>query len=399
MSSSSPSGAPSRPRYDVITFGETMIRFSPVDGEMLEQADYLRADVAGTESNMAAALARMGADVAWVSVLPDHPAGRWIASRLAQHGVDTSHVAWQGDPDELSDGRDERGDQTGQAQPTDGRSNTAGRPSRPSRPGVFFLEPGSPPRGSRVVYDRAGAAATGMTPAVVERALQSGARIVHTSGITASLSPDCRETVARVLDNRAEGGYRTSFDVNYRAKLWSPEEARAVLESMLGEVDILVSTSDDAALIFGLDGKPEETVEALHGRFGNEVVVLTLAEGGAVGWSAETGFLYTQPYVVEPVDRLGAGDAFDAGLLYGLLREDLPAGLSYGTALSALCLSERGDMTWSTLVEVQRLARPVRGAGSAPSTGSAPTPTASSTGSASSSRSTPSAPSNRSAES
>ncbi|MYA77897.1 MAG: sugar kinase [Gemmatimonadetes bacterium] len=344
MSSSSPSGAPSRPRYDVITFGETMIRFSPVDGEMLEQADYLRADAAGTESNMAAALARMGADVAWVSVLPDHPAGRWIASRLALHGVDTSHVAW-----------------------SDGRPEQPSRPSRPKRTGVFFLEPGSPPRGSRVVYDRAGSAATGMTPAVVEQALQSGARIVHTSGITASLSSECRETVARVLDHRAEGGYRTSFDINYRAKLWSPEEACAVLETMLGEVDILVSTTDDAALIFGMDGTPEETVEALHGRFGNEVVVLTLAEGGAVGWSAATGFLYTQPYVVEPVDRLGAGDAFDAGLLYGLLREDLATGLSYGTALSALCLSERGDMTWSTLEEVKQMARPVHASRSADS--------------------------------
>lgn len=357
-----------------------MIRFSPVDGEMLEQADYLRADAAGTESNMAAALARMGADVAWVSALPDHPAGRWIASRLAQHGVDTSYVAW-----------------------SDGPAEPRSQPSRPKRTGVFFLEPGSPPRGSRVVYDRAGSAATGMTPAVVEQALRSGARIVHTSGITASLSADCRETVARVLGQRAEGGYRTSFDVNYRAKLWSPEEARAVLETMLGEVDILVSTSDDAALIFGMDGTPEETVEALHGWFGNEVVVLTLAEGGAVGWSAETGFIITQPYVVEPVDRLGAGDAFDAGLLYGLLREDLAAGLSYGTALSALCLSERGDMTWSTLEEVKRLARPVRTGKSAPSSrpaSSTPaasfTSTASTTGSASS---TPTAPPTRSAES
>ena len=365
-----------------------MIRFSPVDGEMLEQADYLRADAAGTESNMAAALARMGADVAWISVLPDHPAGRWIASRLALHGVDTSHVAWQGDEDEPSNGRCERDDRTGQAEQTDDRGDTVGqpnRPSRPSRPGVFFLEPGSPPRGSRVVYDRAGSAATGMTPAVVEQALRSGARIVHTSGITASLSSECLETVSRVLGNRVEGGYRTSFDINYRAKLWSPEEARAALESLLDQVDILVSTSDDAALIFGMDGPPEETVEALHGRFGNEIVVLTLAEGGAVGWSAETGFLHTQPYVVEPVDRLGAGDAFDAGLLYGLLREDLAAGLSYGTALSALCLSERGDMTWSTLEEVKQMARPVhdsRSATSARSEPSAPTaPSARSAGS------------------
>jgi len=352
-------------RYDVITFGETMIRFSPVDGQMLEQADYLRADPAGTESNMAVALARMGAAVAWVSVLPDHPAGRWIASRLALHGVDTSHVAW-------SDGRAGRNGQTGEAGWTGGAGQTLGpmdssRPMRTMRAGVFFLEPGTPPRGSRVVYDRAGSAATGMTTEVVERALRSGARIVHTSGITASLGPSCLETVTRVLGNRTEGGYRTSFDINYRAKLWSPEQAREVLDTLLAQVDILVSTSDDAAFIFGLDGAPEATIDAFHARFGNEIVVLTLAEGGAVGWSAETGFLYTKPYVVEPVDRLGAGDAFDAGLLYGLLREDLPAGLSYGTALSAVSFSERGDVTWATLEEVKGMARPVgrtRSAGS-----------------------------------
>ncbi len=348
-------------RYDVITFGETMIRFSPVNGEMLEQADFLRADAAGTESNMAAALARMGADVAWVSALPDHPAGRWIASRLALHGVDTSHVAWV-------DGQFTQPTQPTQstraAQPTQPmqptRPTQSMQPMQPARAGVFFLEPGAPPRGSRVVYDRAGSAATGMTPAVVERALRSGARIVHTSGITASLGPSCLETVARVLGGRAEGGYRTSFDINYRAKLWTPERAREVLDTLLDRVDVLVSTAADAALIFGLDGAPEETIDALHGRFGNEIVVLTLAEGGAVGWSEETGFLYTKPYVVEPVDRLGAGDAFDAGLLYGLLREDLPAGLSFGTALSALSFSERGDMTWSTLEEVKGMARPVR---------------------------------------
>ncbi len=353
-----------------------MIRFSPVDGEMLEQADFLRADAAGTESNMAAALARIGAAVAWVSVLPDHPAGRWIASRLALHGVDTSHVAWSdGRVDQAAD-RGERpvtADRAGKTDELDDQAvpverieqpSQAERPGRANRAGVFFLEPGTPPRGSRVVYDRAGSAATGMTPAVVSDALRSGARIVHTSGITASLSPACLETVARVLGSRAEGGYRTSFDINYRAKLWSPERARTVLESLLDQVDILVSTADDAALIFGMDGAPEETIGALRGRFGNGTIVLTLAEGGAVGWSAETGFVHTTPYEVEPVDRLGAGDAFDAGLLYGLLREDLMGGLSYGTALSALSLSERGDMTWSTLEEVKRMARQARPGGS-----------------------------------
>ena len=321
MPSSLP-GQSSRFRHDVITFGETMIRFSPNAGQMLEQSDFLRADAAGTESNMAAALARLGADVAWVSVLPDDPVGRWITSRLAGHGVDISYVV---------------------------RSN--------ERVGVFFLESGREPRGTRVVYDRSGSGASEMTPDVVGRALKSGARIVHTSGITASLGPKCLETVSRVLAERSEGGYRTSFDINYRAKLWPVERARSVLSRLLGQVDILISTAADTALIFGMDGRPEETIGALQDLFSNEIVVITLAEGGAVGWSKDTGFLYTKPYVVEPVDRLGAGDAFDAGLLYGLLYEDLSTGLSYGTALAALSYSDRGDITWSTLDEVKRMIR------------------------------------------
>ena len=157
-------GQPNLFRHDVITFGETMLRLSPVEGQMLEQAEFLRVDAAGTESNTATALTRMGANVAWVSILPDNPIGHWITSQLSLHGVDTSYVVW-------SD----------------------------KRVGVFFLESGMPPRGSRVVYDRAGSAATEITPHALERPLQAGARIVHTTGISASLGESCLKTLTYVL--------------------------------------------------------------------------------------------------------------------------------------------------------------------------------------------------------
>ena len=313
--------SPTSPQFDVITFGECMLRFSPTAGQMLEQADQLRVDPAGTESNMAVALARLGRRVSWFSLLPDTPLGRWITTRLDSHGVDVSHVIWTGD-----------------------------------RVGVFFLEPGTPPRGSRVVYDRADAAVSFLKTEIVDWDIFVNARIVHTTGITAALSDSCRIFTEEALQKAGSLGCRTSFDINYRAKLWSPDEAAHTLTPILHNVDILISTMADIELIFNIDGSPEQIIQELSTRFNNEMIILTLAEGGAVGWSEDTGFLRTGPHSVEQVDRLGAGDAFDAGLLYGILQDDLKSGLSFGTALAALSYSEQGDVTWSTLEEVRHLA-------------------------------------------
>jgi len=313
--------SPTSPQFDVITFGECMFRFSPPDGQMLEQADQLRVDPAGTESNMAVALARLGRRVSWFSLLPDTPLGRWITTRLDSHGVDVSHVIWTGD-----------------------------------RVGVFFLEPGTPPRGSRVVYDRADASVSFLKTEIVDWDIFVNARIIHTTGITAALSDSCRIFTEEALQKAGSLGCRTSFDINYRAKLWSPDEAAHTLTPILHHVDILISTIADVELIFNIDGSPEQIIQELSTRFNNEMIILTLPEGGAVGWSEDTGFLHTGPHSVEQVDRLGAGDAFDAGLLYGILQDDLESGLSFGAALAALSYSEQGDVTWSTLEESRHLA-------------------------------------------
>ena len=253
--------------------------------------------------------------------MPDTPLGRWITTRLDSHGVDVSHVIWTGD-----------------------------------RVGVFFLEPGTPPRGSRVVYDRADAAVSFLKTDIVDWDIFANARIVHTTGITAALSDSCRIFTEEALQKAGSLGCRTSVDINYRAKLWSPDEAAHTLTPILHHVDILISTMADIELIFNIDGSPEQIIQELSTRFNNEMIILTLAEGGAVGWSEDTGFLRTGPHSVEQVDRLGAGDAFDAGLLYGILQDDLKSGLSFGTALAALSYSEQGDVTWSTLEEVRHLA-------------------------------------------
>lgn len=308
--------------FDIVTFGECMVRFSTPGGVMLEQAERLRADPAGTESNVAVAFARLGARSAWLSALPDNPIGRWMAERIAAHGVDVSHVVWTHD-----------------------------------RAGIFFLEAGSPPRGSRVVYDRADSAVSRLTPEMIDWAFVTDTRLLHLSGITPALSESCRDIVVRALTAARARGCMTSFDINYRAKLWSPEQAAAVLSPMLGMVDILISTVSDIRLLFGFEGSPDKMIERVRTRFHNRTVVLTLPEGGAVGWSKETGLLRTGAHPVERVDRLGAGDAFDAGLLWGLLRGDLAGGLAAGAALASLSHAEHGDVTWSTAAEINALTR------------------------------------------
>lgn len=297
-----------------------MLRCSPWPSQLLEQTDQLRIDPAGSESNMAVALARMGMSVSWFSALPDNSLGHWIAHRLESHGVDISHLLWTDD-----------------------------------RVGVFFLEPGTPPRGSRVVYDRALSGASQLTAALVDLDSLLSARIVHTSGITAALSPNCHSFVLRAIEAAQARGCQTSFDVNYRAKLWTPEEAARALAPILDHVDIMISTDSDIRLLFKLEGESEDLIGQLSARFGNTTIVLTLAEGGAIGWSKETGFLKTTAHIVEQVDRLGAGDAFDAGLLYGILQNDLSLGLACGAGLAALAYSEQGDVTWSTRKELVQL--------------------------------------------
>ncbi len=308
--------------YDVVTIGECMLRFSPKSGETLEQADRLQIDAAGSESSTSVALARLGLRVGWVSALPDAAVGRWVTHRLASHGVDVSRVVWTDD-----------------------------------RVGTFFYEQGTPPRGSQVVYDRADSAVSRLTADQVDWSAACDTRLMHISGITPALSDTSRAVTERALHEMRDSPGLASMDINYRAKLWSAETAARTLSTLLPLVDVLISTASDIELLFGFDVPVEEMVGEIHGRFEPQIIVITLAAGGAIAWSETTGLISTGPHNVEQVDRLGAGDAFDAGFLYGFLDGNLQSALQYGAALAALAYSEQGDITWATLDEMHSLIR------------------------------------------
>lgn len=297
-------------RYDLVTFGETMVRLTPTGGLRLEEASSLDVTIGGTESNVCVALARLGRRVAWLSALADNPLGRRVDGELRRHGVDTSHVIWTSD-----------------------------------RAGVYFMDPGTRPRPTRVYYDRANSAVARIDPSAVDRGIVIDAGALHLTGITPALSDACA-TVCRLLAAAAvEAGTPVVFDVNYRSKLWSPEQAASGLAPLLEQTTLLLCGASDAATIWGLRGDPPDVAAGLLGRSGAQLVVLTLAEDGALALHRD-GTMRRQPAVpVEIVDAVGAGDAFAAGFLSCWLddRENLEAALRAGAALAALKMTVPGD--------------------------------------------------------
>jgi 2-dehydro-3-deoxygluconokinase len=317
---------------DVITLGEAMIRLSPPSFQRLEQTHNLDLQVGGAELNTAVALARLGRSAAWVSRLTNNALGRLIANRAREAGVNTDHIVW-----------------------TDG-----------DRVGVYFLEFGAAPRASNVIYDRKNAAIAGIQPNMAPwLQLFDGVRWFHVTGITPALSSSAAETTRAALRAARAARVQTSIDLNYRAKLWSPEEAGRWMTEFMNDCDVLITTEEDVDRVFGIKGTNyEDVARQLSARFPIKIVAITLRENPLVwknNWTAiayqKGQVLRTRSFEVEIVDRLGAGDSFAAGLIHGLLDEDLQKGLDYGVAASAIKHSIPGDFAWITCAEVEALLR------------------------------------------
>jgi 2-dehydro-3-deoxygluconokinase len=297
-------------RYDLVTFGETMIRLTAEAGTRLEEAGSLSVTIGGTESNVAVALSRLGRRAAWLSALPDNPLGHRIAGELRRHAVVTEHILW-----------------------------TAGRV------GVYFMEPGAAPRPTRVHYDRADSAIARIDPDAIDPSIVTDASVLHLTGITPALSAGTASACLRLADAAEQAGVPISFDVNYRARLWTPEQAAVGIQPLLERTTLLFCGAGDAATIWGLTGEPATVAQALLDRSRAETVVVTLGERGSLALTRD-GHHYEQPAIpVEPVDAVGAGDAFAAGFLHRWLddRAGIPAALHSAATLAAIKMTIYGD--------------------------------------------------------
>ena len=314
-------GPASRRGFDVITFGETMIRLNAPGFGRLEEATTLDVRIGGSESNTAVALSRLGLKAAWWSKLPDNPLGRRIENEIRRWGVDTKDVRW---------------DDAGGA-----------------RAGLYFLDFGLPPRGTEVTYDRAASSINRVRLHDFDLETLKNARLLHLTGITPALGDACREATRFLMQQAKDAGVAISFDVNYRSRLWTPNEAKRGLSALLTMVDVLLCPLEDAATIFGITGDGESAARELRAKFGVGAAVVTCGGDGARAADDKGDWAATAFPLGQVVDRVGAGDAFNAGVLKGWLEGDLALGLHYGSAMAALKHTIPGDLLLATRAEIE----------------------------------------------
>jgi 2-dehydro-3-deoxygluconokinase len=324
--------------YDLVTLGETMLRFTPPDLKRLEQTTSFNLEIGGSESNLAIGLARLGLKVLWLSRLTNNALGRFIAGAIARHGVDTSRVIW----------------------------------TEADRVGLYFLEEGPSPRQNMVIYDRKQSAMSQLRASElpVDLFLPKRARLLHLTGITPALSSTTAVAAQRALNLAKEAGWRVSFDLNYRRLLWPPAEALTGCQPFLEAADLILAPLNDVRLLYGLDPgvTSEQILALLRERYPQATLVVTLGKEGAIGGEPGGPVVRQAAIPTEMVDPLGGGDAFAAGFLYQYLTgEDsasrMPQALLWGVAMAALKYTIPTDIPWLSRAEVESLVQ--RGIGEA----------------------------------
>jgi 2-dehydro-3-deoxygluconokinase len=300
-----------------------MIMFAPPGHELMEHSETFRALIGGAEANVAVGLVRLGVHAGWIGKLPDNALGRWVVNGTRRYGVDTSAVVW----------------------------------SETGRVGTFYVEFGAKPRPTKTIYDRAGSAATTLTADELDWDYIGAAQWLHLTGITPALSETCRRAVPEIVRRARALGVKVSFDLNYRSKLWSPDEARVAWDEILPHVNLIITTEEDAAMLLDTPDRTfsrETALRKLFDSYQPDAVVMTCGGTGSTAFDGQQ--VMTAPsWSLELVNRLGAGDAFAAGLLYGVIRADLQAGLAYGNAMSALKFTVSQNLPLIDKDDVERL--------------------------------------------
>ena len=318
-------------RYDVVTFGETMMRLTPPGFLRIEQTQTFDIWVGGTESNTAVGLSRLGMKAAWLSRLPASPMGRYISNRIAQYGVDVSQVVWAAD----------------------------------ERLGIYFHEKAQAPRASEIIYDRKDSAMSRMRPVDLPDGLFDAdvAQLFHVTGITLAISETARETAHEALRRAKAAGWQISFDTNYRGKLWTGDEAAAGCDYAMSLADIIFCPVGDYGVMYGA-ASADAALETLAARFPNALIVMTMGADGAIA-RTPAGTVLRQPAILAgEVGRIGGGDAFAAGFLYAWLTYgDVALALKWGAAMSSQKYTIPGDLPLVDYAEVAALVAGASGGG------------------------------------
>lgn len=329
----------------VVTFGEIMLRLSPPGMLRFGQARSFDAIYGGGESNVAVSLANYGMPVEFVTRLPANDLGDACLQFLRQYGVDVGHVVRGGE-----------------------------------RLGIYFLEMGAVQRGSKVVYDRAHSSMATIEPGMINwAAVFDGADWFHWTGITPAISAGAAAACLEAVQIAKTLGLTVSCDLNYRKNLWKwGKKAGEVMPELVSHCDVAVGNEEDAAQVFGIHAPDTDVIagkveadkyrhvcEALHERFPNlRTIAITLRGSisashntwSGVLWREGTFYTGAQYDITHIVDRVGGGDAFVGGLIYGLRTYDNPqTALEFAIAASCLKHTIFGDFNLVSVGEVEKL--------------------------------------------
>lgn len=322
-------------KYDLLTLGELLLRLSPQANERMSRTKIFEQNIGGAEFNVAAGAAQLGLKTGLVGKIPTHAIGQLARNEVHFQNVSDEYLVQDNSTD--------------------------------ARLGVYYYETGAAPRKPGIVYDRKHSSMTTLSIDDFPEEMYSSARCFHTCGITLALNEQVRKTAIEMMKRFKKAGALISFDVNFRGNLWSGAEAKACIEEILPIVDIFFCSDSTARLTFLKEGTPEEVMKSFADEYPISVVAATQrivhspkrhSFGSVIYDAKKQTFVKEEMYKdIEVVDRIGSGDAYISGALYGLLTSEnnTQKALQYGNAVSALKNTVPGDLPSMTLCEVEEM--------------------------------------------
>ena len=326
----------------VVCFGEIMLRLTAPGYRRIVQAGSFDVYYVGGEANVSVSLANFNVDAAYVTKIPDNPVGQSAINELGKYGVNTGFIVRGGE-----------------------------------RLGIYYLERGASQRPSKVIYDRKHSSIADAKSGDFDWAgIFEGAEWFHFTGITPALSDSAAGLTLEACKAAKEKGLTVSCDLNYRKNLWPPERAGQVMAGLMKYTDICIANEEDAEKVFGIKadetditcgklscGGYKKVAEELVKKFGFKKVAITLRGSISASdnnWAAmlydDNEFYFSKNYSIHIVDRVGGGDSFGAGLIYGLMNHYPPKDtIEFATAASCLKHSIEGDFNHVTIAEVKAL--------------------------------------------
>ncbi|NCB93125.1 MAG: sugar kinase [Clostridia bacterium] len=322
-------------KYDLLTFGEVLLRLSPANGKRMMHAECFEQHLGGAELNVAAGAAQLGLKTGMMTKLPENALGLLARNEILVQGVSDEYLVY----DDSSE----------------------------ARLGIYYYEGAAAPRKPSVVYDRKNSSINRISPEDFPEEIYRSTRCFHTCGITLALGGEARQTAIAMMKKFKENGAIISFDVNFRGNLWTGAEAKACIEEILPLTDIFFCSEDTARLTFLKEGSGRDMMKEFAKEYPISIIGSTKRTVHSPKKHSFTSTLYDaktdqyyeeKPYEnIEIVDRIGSGDAYIAGALYGILQEpdNLLRAVEYGNAVSAMKNTVPGDLPCMTLDEIKEM--------------------------------------------